>query len=132
MIAKVKIRGFRALGGIDVRLRPLTVLLGPNDSGKTSFLEAIHRGINDAFTHEDFCRFERGRAPDVAHPPPHVELKTDTGIPFVGGVELFKLPSEGIPMESVGVADEPGQGAPRLEVTGANLAAFLEDRKSVV
>lgn len=125
MISKVKIRDFRALRGIDVHLRPLTVLLGPNDSGKTSFLEAIHRGINDAFGHEDFWRFEGGHAPNVTKPP-NVELKTDTGMPFVGGVELFKLPSEGIPMESVGVADYPGQGAPPLEVTGANLAAFLD------
>ena len=33
---------FRALLEIDVELRPLTVLVGPNDSGKSSFLEAIH------------------------------------------------------------------------------------------
>ena len=41
MIDRVIIRNFRSLSHVDASLRPLTVLIGPNDSGKSSFLAAI-------------------------------------------------------------------------------------------
>src|SRR5688572_16191800 len=41
MIRKIHIRNFKCLRDIDVELGPFNVLIGPNDSGKTSFLEAI-------------------------------------------------------------------------------------------
>ena len=41
MIENVKIHNYRALRGVNVSLAPLTVLIGPNNSGKTSFLQAI-------------------------------------------------------------------------------------------
>ena len=41
MIDTVKIHNFRGLRNIDVHLARLTVLIGPNNSGKTSFLQAI-------------------------------------------------------------------------------------------
>lgn len=41
MIESVEINNYRGLRDIKVRLSPLTVLIGPNNSGKTSFLRAI-------------------------------------------------------------------------------------------
>jgi len=41
-IQKVKIEGFKCIGSIETELRPFNVLIGPNDSGKTSFMEAIY------------------------------------------------------------------------------------------
>lgn len=41
MINEVKIHNYRGLRNIDVQLARLTVLIGPNNSGKTSFLQAI-------------------------------------------------------------------------------------------
>lgn len=38
---EIRIRNFRSLKSIDVPLAPLTVLIGANNSGKTSFLEAL-------------------------------------------------------------------------------------------
>lgn len=123
MITEVAIRNFRALGEVRVQLRPLTVLLGPNDSGKSSFLDAIYGEINERIVPADFRRF--GSDEFDASRRPHVELKTERER-FTGDVELFKLPSAGIPMDSVGVADEGRKGAPPLDVSGANLAAFLD------
>ena len=40
-IAEVRVRNFRSLRAIDLTLARLTVLIGPNNSGKTSFLEAL-------------------------------------------------------------------------------------------
>ncbi len=41
MLRRVQISNFKCLRNIDVPLSPLTVLIGKNDTGKTSFLEAI-------------------------------------------------------------------------------------------
>jgi len=41
LLSKVQVRNFRGFESIDVELDPLTVLIGENNSGKTSFLEAI-------------------------------------------------------------------------------------------
>ncbi len=44
-IRTVRIRNFRSLRSVDVDLDDLTLLLGENNSGKTSFLEAVHAAI---------------------------------------------------------------------------------------
>lgn len=41
LIERVEIRNVRCLRHVDVELAPLTVLIGKNDTGKTSFLDAI-------------------------------------------------------------------------------------------
>lgn len=118
MIRRALIKKFRALMEVDVELRPLTVLVGPNDSGKSSFLEAIDSHLGKRhLSREDGWR-------GVKQPEVYLFSKDDQA--FQGQVEIFKLPSEGIPMESAGVADERGRGAPWLETSGKNLAAFLD------
>jgi predicted ATPase len=42
MIQTVHIENFKCLQNVRVELGPFTVLIGPNDSGKTSFLDALH------------------------------------------------------------------------------------------
>ncbi len=42
MIKKVTVRGFRCLKDVCVNLEPLTVLVGQNDSGKSSLLDALY------------------------------------------------------------------------------------------
>src|ERR1700733_10767096 len=46
MLQRVEIENFRALRSVHVPLRPLTVLIGPNDSGKSAFLAALQQVIN--------------------------------------------------------------------------------------
>ena len=41
MIKRVKIEGYKSLSGLEVRLRPLVVLFGPNAAGKSNFLDAL-------------------------------------------------------------------------------------------
>lgn len=41
MIRRFKIEGYKSLTGLEVRLRPLTVLFGPNAVGKSNFLDAM-------------------------------------------------------------------------------------------
>src|SRR5512143_2842030 len=40
-LRKLVVRQFRVLETADIELRPLTVVIGPNGSGKTSLLEAL-------------------------------------------------------------------------------------------
>ena len=44
-IKEVRIRNFRCLLSVDVELDKLTVLIGQNNSGKTSFLNALFAAI---------------------------------------------------------------------------------------
>lgn len=41
MLKRVKIRGYKSLVDVEVHLQPLTVLFGPNASGKSNFLDAL-------------------------------------------------------------------------------------------
>jgi energy-coupling factor transporter ATP-binding protein EcfA2 len=41
MLTRVEIKGFKCLHDVSVELRPFNVLIGPNDSGKSSFLQAL-------------------------------------------------------------------------------------------
>ena len=38
---KLTVRGFRRLAAVDLELRPLTVVIGANGVGKSSFLDAL-------------------------------------------------------------------------------------------
>jgi putative ATP-dependent endonuclease of the OLD family len=42
LIDKVRIKNFRALKNIEVSLRPITLLVGANNAGKTTFLKALN------------------------------------------------------------------------------------------
>lgn len=42
MLQRVHIQNYKCLRDVEVELSPLTVLIGPNDSGKTSFLTCLH------------------------------------------------------------------------------------------
>jgi len=121
VINLVRISNFRALKKVEVKLRPLTVLVGPNDSGKTSFMDAIFLRLrhpkNDAWKPSDFWR---------QTVKPEVHTMRDANTTWEGSAEIFRLPSQGIPMGSKGVADQPQKGAPLLDTTGENLAAFLD------
>lgn len=53
MIRQVRIQGFKCLRDVSVELGPLNVLIGPNDSGKSSFLQALSvpKGIGQKSFH---------------------------------------------------------------------------------
>ena len=69
-IKEVRIRNFRCLRSVDVELDPLTVCIGQNNSGKTSFLSALFAAIgagqriisnDDIFLHKGEASAPKGR-----------------------------------------------------------------------
>ena len=51
MLSRVKIQNFKSIGepGVDLELKPLTFLVGPNGGGKSSILEGIAVAAQDSF-----------------------------------------------------------------------------------
>ncbi len=57
MLRRVRIQGYKSLRDVEVHLRPLTVLCGPNAAGKSNFLDALQllsrlstsRSLKEAF-----------------------------------------------------------------------------------
>ncbi len=41
MIRRIKVQGYKSLQDIDIKLEPLTVILGPNAAGKSNLLDAL-------------------------------------------------------------------------------------------
>lgn len=62
MITEMRVQRFRALKDVTVRLGKFNVLIGPNDSGKTSFLEAVYALSRSAKTYIQECFWH---APDA-------------------------------------------------------------------
>src|SRR3954447_5881126 len=46
MIERLSIRNFKVLREVDLELKPLTVIVGPNASGKSTILQAISLCLN--------------------------------------------------------------------------------------
>ena len=42
LIDKIRIKNFRALKDIEINLKPVTILVGANNSGKTTLLRALN------------------------------------------------------------------------------------------
>lgn len=57
MLERVRIKGYKSLGDVEVKLTPLTLLFGPNAAGKSNFLDSLQllskmatsQTLNEAF-----------------------------------------------------------------------------------
>jgi predicted ATPase len=140
MLERVSIKNFRCLKSVAVELRPLTVLIGANDTGKSAFIAALR------------VLFTGGMLPGTDY----WLLQTDADIEIVGRydgtqrsierephqrnhynlqprdpkgevkskISAFELPSSGPVMEAPGHAD---QGvAPELGSHGENVPALVD------
>jgi len=42
MLKRIKIEGYKSFKQFELRLRPLMVIMGPNATGKSNFLDALY------------------------------------------------------------------------------------------
>lgn len=139
MLERLTITNFRCLRSVDVPLKPLTVLIGPNDTGKSTFLSAIQLLVQIRGSDGEDC-WRRDPAYKVSIDgwikEPATVQPVQVGIPNLSPqlrqrildvlcpCSLFQPPSDGIRMVSEGYADS-GQPPP-IEPDGKQVAALLD------
>lgn len=84
LIEKVRIKNFRSLKNVEINLSPITVLVGANNSGKTTFLKALQlafRGDGRFVSQEDLFIGKDGKPLPKAERIITIDVKI---IPFEG------------------------------------------------
>ncbi len=136
MLNRVEIKYFRCLREVDVPLRPLTVLVGPNDAGKSVFLLALrHLAEHQRLGREDSWRLENRhliQIKGILADGDGIEVDWKSGLPVatkagtdpLTPVALYDLPSSGVSMQSQGFPDE--HGPPHMGLQGDGAPALLD------
>lgn len=106
MLTKVHIQNYKCLADTEVSLGPLNVLIGPNDSGKTSFLEALQLPGASQFSDLNSLVWQKKTDRNIA-----VEVSGPAQNPFQ--YKLVIPPATGSVLESLRVGD---QGTLLMEV----------------
>lgn len=114
-IACVRVLNFRCLREVEVVLTPATVLIGENNSGKTSFLEAVYAVIGSGPRHlsEDDVYL----AGNETKPPRNRKITVD----------LLILPAD----EKGNRVDEFPEGSPWLQLWGNGIVQDDDDKDFV-
>jgi predicted ATPase len=115
MIQRFHVAWYKSLDGLDVRLRPLTVLLGPNAAGKSNFLDALQllsqfvnrRTLKEAF--DPPCRGKPLEAFAFAREGVAGLLKMDAvRFAFEVDVELSQQTVEAVEQQIAEMRQKPG------------------------
>ena len=136
VLRKVEIKNFRCLRNVSVALRPLTILIGPNDSGKSAFLRSlVHVARTTSFEPLDYWRADRANPPRItgdaggiaqfeATPNATLRVIPEGARSLLEPLGFYDLPSSGAPMQSGGHPDE--HGPPQLGAGGEQSPALLD------
>jgi predicted ATPase len=132
-LTHIEISGYRCFQSVAVGLAPLTVLIGPNDSGKSTFLSAIraiigahHNGRADTWR-QSLNGFHIGLGVAPNH---RVELRRDGlhsatfSLDELRPIGYFRLPSDGLQL--LGPGFHESHGPPSLDERGAHLPGLLD------
>ncbi len=133
MLEGVRIENFRCLKSVDVPLKPVTILIGPNDSGKSAFLGALRLLTGEGrFEQMDHWRLQEGSGLSLVgrtsegpvRRTAKMEKYCEGPAAQLKPAALFRLPSHGVLMSSGGVSDigEP----PDLTSDGQMVPALLD------
>jgi predicted ATPase len=138
MLDRIDIQNFRCLKSVQVPLRPLTVLVGPNDSGKSAFLAAVGglAGILNPHEVANRWRFDPqirvsivGRTAEG-----QVDVKPQSSADKnalsaaarerLNPTILFHLRSQGVQTQSAGQDD--AAGPPQIGTGGENVSTLFD------
>ena len=136
MLDFVKVENFRCFESVGAPLKPLTILVGPNDSGKTCFLDAIRRLsiLGAGFDPSDFWLFDEKLAILIRAKTPDGEFRKTSKEPVTSPQKLlqrhlnpvgfYQLPTSGAVMHCTGYSD--ASGALELGSDGSQVPALLD------
>ncbi|MGO9601684.1 MAG: AAA family ATPase [Isosphaeraceae bacterium] len=134
MLERVKITNFRSLVSVDVPLKPLTVLIGKNDSGKSTFLKALlvltrarQTNVYDLPRHDPRREgrvegFSKGAAAWIKVATTGVLNGGD--LSGIAPAQIYQVPVQGAPMTSDGY-DDPHLAEP-LKPDGGDVPSLLD------
>lgn len=136
MLTNVTIEGYRCFPELNVSLKPLTVLVGENDTGKSAFLRAVQLLAMETRLKipTDSWKLEAKRTIEVRGRTStgEVQVRSDqAGRVRPPGADaalepavLYQLPSGGVQLRCRGYPDH--QKPPPLGEAGENIAALLD------
>lgn len=139
MLTQLSITGFRCFRQLDVELKPLTVLIGPNDTGKSVFLDAIEflgAGDPQRLTELDYFRGQvtdafrisstqlNGDRDRVESEVKNRRFVRSTNLD-AKSIQRFQLPGNGIKTECAGFDQDNTKEMP-LTREGGRVAALLD------
>lgn len=138
MFTKAMMQNFRCFKEVDVPLKPLTVLIGKNDTGKSAFIDALmilSRKIDfsldqDIYMYHKslelnmFIQEKKHIASRISYEPLSGGQRVENNEATLLKTSKFNLPSDGPSMKSPGVSDT--QGPPELLEQGNNVPALLD------
>jgi predicted ATPase len=145
---RIVLRNYKSIGNCDVRLGPLTYLVGANGSGKSNFLDALHL-VRDALSGSlDNALNERGGLTEVrrrssGHPTNfgiRLEFTLHGGVPGHYAFNIGALPGRGYEVQTEEcVVNAKGRGPYFLVERGvlqssseATFPAITSDRLALV
>ena len=141
MLDRVQISDYRCLRDVDVPLKPLTILIGPNNTGKSSFLSALELFRNAGREREntvaiesiDFWQLNRSLEPTITgfckgHTEVQVRREKNAWRRSGENYHLVPLSHFDLPslqsLESQGVTDK--EGIPTIDDSAQNVPAYLD------
>ena len=129
MLSEIYISNFRGLRRLDAPLNPLTILIGQNDTGKSSFLAAINSLSTGDLDAADVWRRDRTKLISIEGETEGGRILIDSKagrsqIPELFPTSFYQLPVQGVVMHSPGYGDQ--HGPPQLEHDGRGVSALLD------
>jgi predicted ATPase len=143
VLQAIHIKNFRCLREVSVPLKPLTVLLGKNDSGKTAFLEAIALLANPemGFEPSDFWKWNEKKtillegktrkgmitkkSGDQLRRTINLEDNETDSRWALAPARKFQLPMTGVEMECAGYTEEEERNLP-IDADGGRIPALFD------
>ncbi len=126
MITDLHLVNVRSLKQVDVKLKPLTVLVGANDTGKSTFLSALHTlAERQVPSHSFWSKPEDVAAYGTVGGQMFNVTHREVRFPHtLRGTCIFQLPAGGVSLEGPGFSD--AQGVPKVGPRGEHVAGLLD------
>ena len=118
MIKRVSIKGYKSFSTLSLDLKPLTVIFGPNASGKSNFLDALYlisrvvtmRNLSEAFEGHRGLPLESFYYGDKGYD----ELREKSNVSFTFEIDVILSPSIIGKVEEIVKAKRRGIDSPDL------------------